>query len=94
MTLRLAVTPGEPAGVGPDLLIKRIQEPSPHELVAFDDPGLLEQRDAQLGLPLKLREPKDQPLPLSACDLSISPCKISKPSTSVSLNTSNAPYVL
>ena len=94
MTLRLAVTPGEPAGIGPDLLIKRIQAPSPHELVAFADPGLLEQRAAQLDLPLKLREPKDQPRPLSAGELAISPCKIAKPATAGALNTANAPYVL
>ena len=51
---RIAVTPGEPAGIGPDLLIQIAQDPQHAELVAFTDPALLEDRAQRLGLPLGL----------------------------------------
>lgn len=51
---RLAITPGEPAGIGPDLLIQLIQRPQSAQLVALADPALLTARAAQLGLPLRL----------------------------------------
>jgi len=49
---RLALTPGEPAGIGPDLVVQLAQEALPAELVVISDPGLLEARARQLGLPL------------------------------------------
>ena len=51
MTLRFAVTPGEPAGIGPDLLISLVQHGCRHELVAIADPAVLTERAKQLGLP-------------------------------------------
>ncbi|UCE90254.1 MAG: 4-hydroxythreonine-4-phosphate dehydrogenase PdxA [Pseudomonadota bacterium] len=50
--LRIALTPGEPAGIGPDLVVQLVQTPSTAELVAFADPHLLQERAQQLGLPL------------------------------------------
>ena len=55
MTLRLAITAGEPAGIGPDLCIQIAQQVHAHELVVIADPQLLQQRAAQLGLPLSIR---------------------------------------
>ena len=52
---RLALTPGEPAGIGPDLLVRLAQEVCPAELVAVSDPDLLQSRARLLGLPLVLR---------------------------------------
>lgn len=52
--LRIALTPGEPAGVGPDLCVMLAQEPLAAPVVVIADPGLLEQRAEQLGLPLTL----------------------------------------
>ncbi|MDY6955497.1 MAG: 4-hydroxythreonine-4-phosphate dehydrogenase PdxA [Pseudomonadota bacterium] len=52
---RLALTPGEPAGIGPDLVVQLVQEPFPAELVVVSDPALLEARARQLGLPLAVR---------------------------------------
>jgi 4-hydroxythreonine-4-phosphate dehydrogenase len=54
MIPRLALTPGEPAGVGPDLLIQTVQQPQQAQLVAFADPDMLAERAQQLGLPLKI----------------------------------------
>ena len=53
---RLAVTPGEPAGIGPDILITAIQQPFDAELIAVANPDLLKQRAALLNLPLTLVE--------------------------------------
>jgi 4-hydroxythreonine-4-phosphate dehydrogenase len=55
-TLRLAYTAGEPAGIGPDLIIQLAQQPRTHELVVIADRELLQQRAATLGLPLRLRD--------------------------------------
>lgn len=52
--LRLAVTPGEPAGIGPDLLLQVAQKAWPAQLVAFADGKMLQERAKQLGLPIKL----------------------------------------
>lgn len=60
--MQIAVTPGEPAGIGPDLLIQLIQAPQPCELIAYADPALLESRARLLNLPLSLREPCGAPL--------------------------------
>ena len=92
MTLSLALTPGEPSGVGPDLLIQLIQQPQGQELVAFADPDLLVQRAAQLGLPLSLIEPSQQPL--AAGELAIVPVPMAVPAVAGQLEQRNAQYVL
>lgn len=92
MTLSLALTPGEPSGVGPDLLIQLIQQAQGQELVAFADPDLLVQRAAQLGLPLSLIEPRQQPL--AAGELAIVPVPMAVPAVAGQLEQRNAQYVL
>lgn len=54
MTPRLALTLGEPAGIGPDLVVMLAQGSCAAELVAIGDPTLLEQRARALQLPLEL----------------------------------------
>lgn len=51
---RIAITPGEPAGIGPDLCVQIAQAPYQGELIAVADPALLEARARLLGLPLRL----------------------------------------
>lgn len=53
-TIRLAVTPGEPAGIGPDLLIQLAQQRPMQNLVCIADSDMLQQRAKKLNLPLKL----------------------------------------
>jgi 4-hydroxythreonine-4-phosphate dehydrogenase len=43
---RLALTPGEPAGIGPDLCIQLAQSDWPAELVVVADPQVLRARAA------------------------------------------------
>ncbi|MFK5915772.1 MAG: 4-hydroxythreonine-4-phosphate dehydrogenase PdxA, partial [Woeseiaceae bacterium] len=53
--MRLVITPGEPAGIGPDLIIQYVQQVQiKHELVCIADSKLLQQRSKILGLPLEL----------------------------------------
>lgn len=54
MTLRIAITPGEPAGIGPDLTIMLAQQHWNAQLVAFADKSLLAERAAMLGLDVEL----------------------------------------
>lgn len=54
MPLKIAVTPGEPAGIGPDLVIQLAQQAWPAQLVVFADQQMLLDRAKHLGLPLVL----------------------------------------
>ncbi len=49
----IALTAGEPAGIGPDLCVMLAQQPLSARVVVLADHTLLEQRATQLGLPLK-----------------------------------------
>ena len=51
---RIAITTGEPAGIGPDIVIHAAQHEYPAELVALSDPEILQQRAALLNLRLEL----------------------------------------
>ncbi len=53
--LRIALTPGEPAGIGPDLCLLAGQQARVAELVLIADPELLAARAAQLDLPFRAR---------------------------------------
>lgn len=48
--VRLALTPGDPAGIGPDLCLRIAQEPPPCDWVVVGDPELLNRRAAELRL--------------------------------------------
>ena len=51
---RIAITPGEPAGVGPDLCLQLVQQAIPAECVLIADPDMLQQRAEQCGLSLTI----------------------------------------
>ncbi|WP_426702164.1 4-hydroxythreonine-4-phosphate dehydrogenase PdxA [Rhodanobacter sp. Col0626] len=51
---RLAITAGEPAGIGPELLIQLAATPLAASLVAITDRGLLERAAARCGLDIEL----------------------------------------
>lgn len=96
MTLRLALTPGEPAGIGPDLTIALAQQGYPCEVVAICDPELLTIRAQQLGLPLTIKpyQADKTPEPLAAGEIVVCPVSLKEPVTTGELNKANAPYVL
>jgi 4-hydroxythreonine-4-phosphate dehydrogenase len=93
---RLALTPGEPAGIGPDLAIKIAQQPHPAQIIAIADPEMLQQRAEQLALPLTLvpfDAERDNP-PQSAGELQILPIKMAQQIQPGQPSTANAPYLL
>ena len=51
---RLALTPGEPAGIGPDIVIQAAQQSFNAEIIVVADPDLLKKRSELLHLPLEL----------------------------------------
>lgn len=93
---RLALTPGEPAGIGPDLVIMLAQHPHAHELVAVADPGLLQARAAQLGLGITLEtfDSEAAPQPHRAGVLKVLPVALNSAVITGQLDRRNAGYVL
>jgi 4-hydroxythreonine-4-phosphate dehydrogenase len=91
----LLLTPGEPAGIGPDLAVELAQEARDVELVVCADATLLMQRAAQLGLPLALHEwaPGGEVTRKSA-ELSILPVTLHTKVEAGILNPDAANYVL
>lgn len=96
MTLRIAVTAGEPAGIGPDLMIQLAQQDWPAELVICADRTLLAERAELLGLPLKLL-PYDRnkgPIPQKAGTLTICHIPLAEPCQPGTLVEANGHYVV
>ena len=52
--IRIALTPGEPAGIGPDICAQLSQEPWPFEIVTICDPAVLTSRARALAISLEL----------------------------------------
>ncbi|WP_075066480.1 4-hydroxythreonine-4-phosphate dehydrogenase PdxA [Candidatus Berkiella aquae] len=93
---RLALTPGEPAGIGPDICLMLAQMTLPAEVVLIASPELLQQRATQLGLPLELNEfdPNQSPQANGQGKLSIVPVPLIKSSIAGQLEAANSQYVL
>lgn len=94
---RIAITPGEPAGIGPDLCIQLAQQGHDGvELVIVADPDLLKQRAEVLGLALKIL-PFDSQSPAretSPGSLTVLPVRLDKPCFAGELDKHNSAYVL
>ncbi|WP_366645158.1 4-hydroxythreonine-4-phosphate dehydrogenase PdxA [Amphritea sp.] len=93
---RLALTPGEPAGIGPDLCIQIAQQGHDHQLVIIADPVMMQARAQQLNLPLTLLPySADEPIRATpSATLWIEPINLAEESTSGQLNPANANYIL
>ncbi len=96
MTVRIAITPGEPAGIGPDIVVKIAQQSWPVELVVCADGELLRERADMLGLPLKLipYDKEKTPQPSQAGTLTISHIPLSAPVIPGRLDETNGQYVV
>lgn len=96
MTLRIGITPGEPAGIGPDLVIKLAQQDWPAELVVCASGQLLSERAAQLGLPLQLTpyDANSLPRPQRAGSLTLADFSLAEPVVAGSLTAANGRYVI
>ncbi len=92
---RLALTPGEPAGIGPELCAQLAQNPPANaELIAFCDPDLLQRRAAALNLPLRLAAAGAKPRSCAPGELRVVPVQLAAQARAGELNPANSAYVL
>nr|WP_318383035.1 4-hydroxythreonine-4-phosphate dehydrogenase PdxA [uncultured Enterobacter sp.] len=93
---RVVITPGEPAGIGPDLVVQLAQRDWPMELVVCADAALLTDRANALGLPLSIRpyQPDVPPQPQRARTLTVLPVALRASVVAGQLNVSNGAYVV
>lgn len=95
MSQRLVITPGEPAGIGPDLLLALATGPRSSQWVAAADPDMLAARARLLGLDIELREfHPDTETPDAPGTLQVLHVCCASPVAPGALDTANAPYVL
>ncbi len=80
---RIAVTTGEPAGIGPDLCLSLASLELPARIVLIGDRQLLTERAAQLGIDFQAEGP-----------ISIADCPVASPVQAGILDPANAGYVL
>jgi 4-hydroxythreonine-4-phosphate dehydrogenase len=95
---RIALTSGEPAGIGPELCLAVAGKALPCELVCLGDRGLLEERAKAVALPVRLRDyapsggrPAIAPQP---GELLIAHLPLAVPSAPGRADPANARYVL
>ena len=94
---RFAVTPGEPAGIGPDLCLLLAAQAQPYPLIAIASQALLAARASQLQLGVQLIpvEPGHWPEQAAAAgSLYVWDTPLSAPVVAGQLNPANAAYVL
>ena len=89
----IAITAGEPAGIGLDLCVKLASEPLPARITVITDQFALLSRAKQLGLALKLTENSDVPHP---GDGTLNICHLPAPSpvSAGKLDAANSQFVL
>ena len=91
----LAVTAGEPAGIGVDLCVLLSQHPQPVPYVVLCDKQLLQQRAAQLNIAVQLHDyDKENIAPLALGHLRVLHLPAPQPVIAGKLNSSNSPYVM
>ena len=94
---RFALTPGEPAGIGPDLCLLLASQLQPHPLIAITSRDLLSERAAQLGVVVDLicvtpDAFPDAPAPSGSLYVWDTPLRA--PVITGQLNTANGAFVL
>lgn len=87
----IALTPGEPAGVGPDLCLQ-LAPPTDCTLVLIGDPIMLGERARQLQHPFAMHEWKGRAM--ASAGVFVQPVKTAHPVTPGRLDAANAAYVL
>jgi len=94
--LRIAITPGEPAGIGPELTLKLAQLPLPFEILAFANMQMLEKRAQQFQLKIQLNafDPNAKILSHMSGQLNVVNLPIPSSVTTGNLNVENSSYVI
>lgn len=96
MNPRIALTPGEPAGIGPDLTVLLAQQQRGEQIIVIADKSLLMSRAQQLQLPLVVHDYVDShsEVATTAGALSVLHVPLIAPCNTGMLNPENASYVL
>ncbi len=89
----LAITPGEPAGIGPDLVIQAAQQQRSSAWVVVADKHMLTRRALELDLPLKIDEQISAPS-THAGSISVKHVPLTYAVNAGKLDSRNAPGVL
>ncbi len=92
----IAVTPGEPAGIGPDLCLQVLARRADGGQIVIADPGVLERRMRRLGLDLTLVEyrPGADPRASAPGTITVLPVTAANPAVCGETDPANAAYVL
>ncbi|MEA5445482.1 4-hydroxythreonine-4-phosphate dehydrogenase PdxA [Gammaproteobacteria bacterium AB-CW1] len=90
----LALSAGEPAGIGPDLCLELARESREYPLVVLGDPGVLAARAEQLGYRIDCQTWHGGEVLRTAGRLSIQPVPVRTPVRAGHLDTSNAAHVI
>lgn len=94
---RLAITAGEPAGIGADICVMLAHQPLAAHITVIADPDMLQQRAAQLGIALKIQLAGQTHAQAAHADdgtLCVEPVACAAPVVAGTLNAANSPYVL
>lgn len=89
----IAVTPGEPAGIGPDLALAIDPEAFNSRLLVIADPTVLAQRAKQIGIGKPIRV-VNEPQAAQLGQLNVLPVSAPETVTPGELNATNGPYVI
>ncbi|MCE2570563.1 4-hydroxythreonine-4-phosphate dehydrogenase PdxA [Motilimonas eburnea] len=93
---KIVITPGEPSGIGPDLVLALSQYDWPVQLVVAADLNLLEQRAKQLNIQVCFNEydPNQAPKAQAKGTLTVAAINLAEPAVAGQLNEANGRYVL
>jgi 4-hydroxythreonine-4-phosphate dehydrogenase len=69
MRPRLALVPGEPAGIGPELVVRALRQDFGAELVVFGDAAALQRAASALSLPLELHRRGEAPTSIRSVEV-------------------------
>lgn len=83
--MHIAITPGEPSGIGPDLCLLFNHYPADTQFSIIADPALFSARAVELGISNHIE---------SLSNVSIEPIELTAPSLAGTLNIDNARYVI
>lgn len=96
MQHNLVITSGEPAGIGPDLVIMLAQQHWATPIIVLADPDLLQARAALLNLPLDIHlyQPEQPCAILKPGQICVLPVTLNAPAQAGRLDPRNADYVI
>jgi len=92
---RIAITPGEPSGIGPDICLQICQKNWPCELIFVADPKLLARRAAGLNLSINIQLANLNQLPVAhkPSTMNVLPIELAKKEVCGLLDVNNAGYI-